>query len=110
MSLMARSGLAAASSTSPKPSNGLQSPNLAKRIALNQLPPPPPHLQMYHSRGTNPVSGATVDIYENPSEHYGEINQQQLQPLYYMEDGFNGPMLKVGYGKNIFLINLLKEN
>jgi hypothetical protein len=62
-----------------------------------------PHL---FSRGTNPTSGQTMDIYENPSESHYEAQQQQ-QPLYYMEDGFNGPMLKVaGYGELISAVNV----
>ena len=59
-----------------------------------------------------------VDIYENPSEHYGFMPpssssataagvagsaEEILKPVYYMEeDGLNGggPMLKVGFGEN----------
>ena len=54
-----------------------------------------------------------VDIYENPSEHYGFMPpssvaavgsaEEILKPVYYMEedDGLNGggPLLKVGYGE-----------
>ena len=53
-----------------------------------------------------------MDIYENPSEHYGFMQptsataggsaEEILKPVYYMEeDGLDGggPMLKVGYGE-----------
>ena len=49
-----------------------------------------------------------VDIYENPSEHYGFMPpsssaatgsaEEILKPVYYMEED-GGPLLKVEYGK-----------
>ncbi len=94
---MARSGLAC---SSPVNGVGSGSPNLGKRAALNQMP------HLLYSRGTNPVTGQTVDIYENPSEHYEAAPASNegpatgmMKPLYYMENDFNGPMLKVGFGE-----------
>ena len=52
-----------------------------------------------------------VDIYENPSEHYGFMGplpasgsragsaEDVLKPVYYMEEEDGGPLLKVGYGE-----------
>ena len=56
-----------------------------------------------------------VDIYENPSEHYGFMGplppsgsraaaaagsaEDILKPVYYMEEEDGGPLLKVGYGE-----------
>ena len=56
-----------------------------------------------------------VDIYENPSEHYGFTQprvgsaEEILKPVYYMEEddnglnGGGGPLLKVGYGKRVLI-------
>jgi len=100
---------------------------------------PMPHLFPHPlmSRMTN-AHGQSVDIYENPSEHYSSIEPQQqqqqqqqpqsavdrflptmqpahsrthyagLKPRYYMESN-NGPQLKVGYGKLKLLSELLKN-
>ena len=51
-----------------------------------------------------------VDIYENPSEHYGFMPppsssaaagsaEDILKPVYYMEEEGGGPLLKVGFGE-----------
>ena len=104
-----------------------------KRTPLNQSRFP--HLQqqspqlahLLYSRQTNSV-GQSVDIYENPSEHYSALlagrpppeeeeeekhlhmlptlqpattGEEEMRPHYYMEDGANGPQLRVGYGKGV---------
>lgn len=116
------------------------SPSLAKRLAFQHLsstppdgtyatptqnyprsfasPPAMPHIFKQRMTGSQ---GQIMDIYENPSEHYGhypvdptasnfspgllrtveqptETTTPNLRPHYFMEGGANGPQLRVGYG------------